>query len=72
MFPKCSLDVRNISTLREHLANIPGILRPAGKSLVRHNYSRKSYCFNEVVGRKPKHATLLKKRLRHRWKFTQF
>ena len=27
MFPKCSLDVPNIAILREHLANIPGILR---------------------------------------------
>ena len=27
MFPKCSLDVPNIVTLREHTANIPGILR---------------------------------------------
>ena len=27
MFPKCSLDVSNIATLREHSANIPGILR---------------------------------------------
>ena len=26
IFPKCSLDVRNIRTLREHSANIPGIL----------------------------------------------
>ena len=27
MFPKCFPDVPNISTLREHSANIPGILR---------------------------------------------
>ena len=27
MSPKCSLDVPNIATLREHTANIPGILR---------------------------------------------
>ena len=27
MLPKCSLDVRNTVTLREHSANIPGILR---------------------------------------------
>ena len=27
MFPKCSLDARNIATLRKHSANIPGILR---------------------------------------------
>ena len=27
MFPKCSLDVPNIATLREHSANIPAILR---------------------------------------------
>ena len=27
MFPKCSLDVPNIAMLREHSANIPGILR---------------------------------------------
>ena len=27
MFPKWSLDARNIATLREHSANIPGILR---------------------------------------------
>ena len=26
MFPKCFLDVPNIATLREHSANIPGIL----------------------------------------------
>ena len=26
MFPKCSLDVPNIPTLREHSVNIPGIL----------------------------------------------
>ena len=26
MFSKCSLDARNIATLREHSANIPGIL----------------------------------------------
>ena len=29
MFPKCSPDTRNIAMLREHSANIPGIL-PAG------------------------------------------
>ena len=27
MFSKCSLDTRDIATLREHSANIPGILR---------------------------------------------
>ena len=27
MFSKCSPDARNIATLREHSANIPGILR---------------------------------------------
>ena len=27
MYPKCYLDARNILTLREHLANISGILR---------------------------------------------
>ena len=27
MFPNFSLDVPNIATLREHSANIPGILR---------------------------------------------
>ena len=27
MFPKCSMNARNIATLREHLANVPGILR---------------------------------------------
>ena len=27
MLPKCSLDAQNIATLREHLANIPRILR---------------------------------------------
>ena len=27
MFPKCFLDVPNIATLREHAANIPGIVR---------------------------------------------
>ena len=27
MFPKCSLDVQNITALREHSANIPGIVR---------------------------------------------
>ena len=27
MFPKCSLDARDIATLREHSANIPRILR---------------------------------------------
>ena len=27
MFPKCSLDVPNIATFREHTSNIPGILR---------------------------------------------
>ena len=27
MFPKCSMDVLNIGKLREHSANIPGILR---------------------------------------------
>ena len=27
MFPKCSVDVRNIATLREQSANIPRILR---------------------------------------------
>ena len=27
MFPKCSLDIQNIATLREHSANIPEILR---------------------------------------------
>ena len=27
MFPKHSLDARNIATLREHSPNIPGILR---------------------------------------------
>ena len=27
MFPKCSLDVLNIATLRKHIVNIPGILR---------------------------------------------
>ena len=29
MFPKCSMDVLNITTLREHSANIPGILNIA-------------------------------------------
>ena len=27
MFPKCSLDARNIATLTEHSVNISGILR---------------------------------------------
>ena len=27
MFPKCSLEARNIATLREQSENIPGILR---------------------------------------------
>ena len=27
MFPKSSLDVQSIETMREQLANIPGILR---------------------------------------------
>ena len=27
MFPKCSLEVSNIETLREHTVNIPGIFR---------------------------------------------
>ena len=27
MFPKCSLDTRNIAMPKEHSANIPGILR---------------------------------------------
>ena len=27
MFPKCSLNIPNVATLREHTANIPGILR---------------------------------------------
>ena len=31
MFPKCSLDVPNIATLREHTTNIPGILRAGWK-----------------------------------------
>ena len=29
MFPKCSVDVPNIATLREHSENIPGVLRAA-------------------------------------------
>ena len=29
IIPKCSLDARNIATLRENSANIPGILRAA-------------------------------------------
>ena len=29
MFPKCSMDVPNIATLREHSENIPGVLRAA-------------------------------------------
>ena len=33
MFPKYSLDVPNIATLREHSANIPGICVPAGSLL---------------------------------------
>ena len=33
MFPKCSLDVSNIATLREHSANIPGILRASWDSV---------------------------------------
>ena len=33
MFPNCSLDVPNVSTLRKHSANIPGILLPAGLKL---------------------------------------
>ena len=33
MFPKCSVDVPNIVTLREHSANIPRILRDGWKSV---------------------------------------
>ena len=29
MFPKCSMDVPNIATLREHSENIPGVLLAA-------------------------------------------
>ena len=49
IFPKSSLDVLNITTLREHSANIPGILRagwqvsakqnPEAEMLIFENYS---------------------------------
>ena len=49
MFPKCYLDVPRIATLREHSANIPGILRagwevsakqnPEAEMLIFENYS---------------------------------
>ena len=36
MFCKCSLDAQNIATLREHSANIPGILRASwGRSFIK-------------------------------------
>ena len=43
IFPKCSLDVPNIVTLREHSANIPGISRAVWEAVAQRCSVKKMF-----------------------------